>query len=176
MSQLYGKALANQIPDSTTGNQARVAFGAMSATLHAAYEKLAEYDPSGIGQWTGIDAGSGQAARNYLDSANDAMGKYYQQMPQSDDPLSSELLTKFKAAVSISSTACQYIDENFSTAFLGELTDAVIDACATVVGRVANGVSKVAGSFVGGTWWIWLLGIAGFVLLTKYKKATRGTA
>jgi len=174
MAQLYGKALANQIPDSTTGNQARIAFGAMTATLHAAYEKLAEYDPSGIGQWTGIDAGSGQAARNYLDSANDALAKYYAQMPENDQPLSSELLTKFKAAVSISSTACQYIDENFSTSFLAELADAVIEACATVVGRVANTVSKVAGSFIGGTWWIWLAGLVGFVLLTKYKKATRG--
>lgn len=174
MSQLYGKALANQIPDSTTGHQAREAFGAMTSTLHAAYTKLQEYDPTGLGQWTGIDAGSGQAARNYLDSANAALAKYYDQMPASDAPLSSELLTKFRAAVSISSTAAQYIDENFSTSFLGELADAVIEACATVVGRVANGVSKVAGSFIGGTWWIWLCGGVGLVLLTKYKKATKG--
>lgn len=170
MSQLYGKALANQIPDGTNGHQARVAIGAMTATLAAAYDKLAEYDGTGFASATGIDAGSVAAARQYLDGANEALAKYFPQMPASDDKLSAELLTKLRVCVSVASTAAQYIDENFSTSFLGELADAVIAACATVAGEVANAVSKVAGSFIGGTWWIWALLAVGLVLVTRYKR------
>lgn len=176
MAQLYGKALANQIPDGTNGNQARMAIGAMTNVLAEAYAKLAEYDGTGFASWSGLDAGSVQAARQYLDGANDALQKYFPQMPVSDDKLSAELVTKLRVAVSVSSTAAQYIDENFSTSFLAEMADAVIEACANVAGKVANAVSKVAGSFVGGTWWIWALLAVGLVFATKYKRATAGKA
>jgi len=176
MSQLYGKSLANQIPDSTTGNQARLAFGGMTSALHSAYLKLGEYDPTGLGDWTGIDAGSGQAAKQYLDDANGILSTYYAQMPVDDAPLSSQLLTKLKVAASTSSVAVKYIDDNFSTSFLAELADSVIEACATVVGKVANTVSKVAGSFLGGTWWIWVLVAVGVVLVKGTRKTSTGGA
>lgn len=174
MAQLYGKALANQIPDSTTGNQARLAFGAMTTALNGAYAKLAEYDVTGIGEGLGIDAGSLSQARQYLDTTNVRLGEYFPKFQANDEPLSSELLAQFKMCVSTTSVAVKYVDDNFSTSFLSELADAVIDACATVVGRVANTVSKVAGSFIGGTWWIWLCGVVALVLVTKYKKTTKG--
>jgi hypothetical protein len=176
MSQLYGKALANQIPDSTTGNQARLAFGAMTAALAGAYAKLGEYDSTGLAEGLGLDAGSITTAHSYLDTTNIRLSEYYPKFAATDDLLPADLLTQLRMCVSTSSVAVQYIDENFGTSFLAELVDNVIAACATVTGKVANAISKVAGSFIGGTWWIWLLVAAGFVLVGKYKKATGGGA
>jgi len=176
MAQLYGKALANQIPDSTTGNQARLAFGAMTKALSGAYGTLDGYDSTGLAEGLGLDAGSITTARQYLDSSNVRLGEYFPQYPATDALLPSDLLTKFRMCVSTTSVAVQYIDENFSTSFLAELADEVIAACATVTGKVANAVSKVAGSFIGGTWWIWVLAGVGLVLVSKYKKASGGAS
>lgn len=162
MSQLYGKQLANQIPATTTGNQARLAFGAMTENLHGAYQTLADYTDA---QATGshevatfravVDADAIAAARQYLDSTNDMLGRYFPDMPATDEALSAQQLAELKAAASICSVACMTIDDLFQTSWLASLVDAVIEATATVVGKVANAVSKVAGSFLGGTWWIW---------------------
>jgi hypothetical protein len=154
---LYGKALANQIPSSVTGNQARLGFGAMTSALQGAYQTLASYDLGGIGEWSGLDAGSVAAARQYLDSTNEMLQGYFADMPISDAPLSEHQLQEFKTSASTSSVAVKTIDDLFSTSWLGDLCDALIAAIGTVTSAVANAVSKVAGSFIGGTWWIWIL-------------------
>jgi len=168
---LIGKALANQVPASTTGNQARLMFGAMTSALSGAYSTLADYDSTGIAQWTGLDAGSVDSARGYLDSCNGILQKYFADMPISDAQLDSHQLQELKTAVSTSSVAVSTIDELFKTSWLQELCDAIVQAAGTVTAAIANTVSKVGGSFVGGTWWIWLLLGMGLILVTRYKNA-----
>lgn len=172
MSALYGKALARQIPDTTTGNQARLAFGFMTEALHGAYVTLGTYDPSGLSVATGLDAGAIEQAQGYLDDTNAALQKYFPNMPESDAALTVDQLAQLCLSVSISSTACQTIDSLFSTGFLAELSGNVIEACATVSGRVALAVSTVAGSFIGGTWWVWVLAGAALYLVNRYKQGT----
>jgi hypothetical protein len=169
---LYGKALADQIPASTTGNQARLLFGQMTSTLHNAYVTLQQYDSTGIGSKTGIDAGSVKAARQYLDDANGILQTYFLQMPASNSPLTADQLTKFKVAVSTSSAAVNYIDQNFGTGFLTEMFNnigqALVAIPSAVVSKVGGGISDVVLSFLKQTWWILLLGggaIAGFFYL-----------
>jgi len=169
MSQLYGKALANQVPGSVSGHQARTMFGAATAALAGAYETLGQYD-SGFAEWSGLDAGSIGAARSYLDSTNAMLAGYFSDMPESSEPLSEHQLQELRTAVSSSSVAVKTIDDLFSTSWLSELCDAVIAAAGTVTASIANGVSKVAGSFVGGTWWLWLLVAGGLVFWSRYKR------
>lgn len=169
---LYGKALADQIPASTTGNQARLLFGQITNTLHNAYVKLQEYDGTGVASKIGLDAGSVKAARQYLDDANGILQTYFLQMPVSNSPLTADQLTKFKVAVSTSSTAVNYIDANFGTGFLTELFNnigqALVSIPSAVVSKVGGGISNVLLAFLKQTWWIFLLaggGLAGFFYL-----------
>ena len=158
---LYGKALADQVPGSVTGNRARIAFGKMTASLHDAYLTLQKYDATGVARTTGLDAGSVDTARQYLNDANDALQKYFLQMPASDSPLTSDQLTKFKAAVSISSTAVKTIDDLFNTSFLSELFtnigQSIVAVSRKVVGKVGEGAADIVWSFLKQTWWIFLI-------------------
>jgi hypothetical protein len=158
---LYGKALADQVPSSVTGNQARVAFGKMTESLHNAYLTLQKYDSTGIARTTGLDAGSVNAARQYLDGANDALQKYFLQMPASDSPLTDDQLTKFKVAVSTSSAAVKTIDDLFNTSFLSELFtnvgQSIVAVSSKVVGKVGEGAADIVWAFLKQTWWIFLL-------------------
>jgi hypothetical protein len=165
---LIGKQLAKQIPDTTTGNTARIMFGAMTSALSGAYDTLASYDLGGIAQATGLDAGSVQAAHDYLDSTNQMLQGYYVDMPATDDPLGAHQLDELKTAVSTSSVAVSTVDDLFGTSWLAELSDSIVAAANTVSAAVANTISKVAGSFIGGTWWIIALGLGGLYLWHKY--------
>lgn len=171
---LVGKALANQIPSTVTGNQARLAFGAMTTSLSSAYGTLADWDSTGIAQATGLDAGAVAAGRQYLDSTNAMLAKYFSDMPESDSPLNDQQLLELKTSVSGCSVAVDQIDQLFRTSWLSELCDAIIEACATVTGKVANAVSKVAGSFIAGTWWIWVIVVVVVVVVKRGKAVPRG--
>lgn len=173
---LYGKQLAKQVPDTVSGNQARVMFGAMTRSLANAYSTLANYDSLGIAQFTGLDAGSVEAARHYLDTTNAMIGGYYGNMFEDDAALTDLLLQQLRASVSASSVAVKTIDDLFGTPWLSELCDAIVEAAKTVSATIANNVSKVAGSFIGGTWWLWLLVLGGVILATRYKRAGKGAA
>lgn len=169
---LYGKALADQIPSRTTGNQARLLFGQMTASLHNAYVKLKEFDSTGIGSRTGLDAGSVKAARDYLDNANGILQTYFLQMPASHNALTADQLQKLKVAVSTSSTAVNYIDENFGTGFLAEMFNAIGQALVDIPGaaasKIGSGVSDIVLNFLKETWWIILLaggGLVGFMYI-----------
>lgn len=135
---LYGKALANTIPATTTGYQARSMFGKMTKQLGNAYATLANYDPSGIAQKSGIDAGSVKAARQYLDSTNDMLGKYYAQMPESNEPLTADQLQKLKTSVSGASVAVKTVDDLFGTPFWRELAGDITEAAKTVTKAIAS--------------------------------------
>lgn len=166
--RLYGKALASQVPTSTTGHQARLMYGAMTAALGNAYATLAEYDTGGIAEWSGLDAGAVAAARGYLDSTNEMLGRYYANVPPSDAVLTAQELAELRASVSTSSVACKTIDDLFSTSWLAELADSVVAAAGTVSATVAGAVAKVAGSFLGGIWWMLALAAGGW-LLWRYR-------
>ena len=170
MSQLYGKDLSKQVPASTTGNQARLMFGAMTSALAGAYSTLADYDTGGVAQWTGLDAGSVQTARDYLDSTNTMLQGYYADMPTADSAISAHQLQELQTSVSTSSVAVKTIDDLFGTGWLSELCDSIVAAAGTVSAAIANTVSKVAGSFIGGTWWLILLIVAGLVVWSRYKR------
>ena len=178
---LYGKQLAKQISDSTTGNQARRMFGAMADALANAYATLDSYKwdsalqamvvPGGAAIY-GLTPDAVTPAREYLDSTNAMIEGYYGNMFEDDAELTSALLDQLRTSVSVSSTAVKTVDDLYGTSMLSDLCDSIVDAAGTVVAKVANGVSKLAGSFIGGTWWIWaLIGAGAFVWYKWVRKA-----
>lgn len=142
---LSGKALANTIPDTTTGYQARAMFGIMTQKLAGAYDTLRAYDPTGLAKATKIDAGSIDAARQYLDSTNTMLAKYYAQMPNSGDKLTADQLKKLKVAVSTSSVAVKTVDDLFGTSFWRELGGEIVEAAKTVAAKVNATIGFSAG-------------------------------
>lgn len=151
---LYGKALAETVPATTTGHQARAIFGQLASTVHSAYETLASYDSTGVARATGLDAGSVAAAKQYLDSTNDMLAKYYPQMPASTAPLAAQQLAQLRTAVSTTSVAVKTIDDLFSTSWLSEVGTSIAQAAPQVVGKVGEGISSVLFAFLKETWWI----------------------
>jgi hypothetical protein len=181
--RLYGKALANQIPATTTGHQARTMFGAMTEALAHAYDTLGAYDASTPGAAAGalsgifpflgaasaaLDPGEVAAAQSYLDSTNEMLAKYFPRMPASDDVLTDQQLAELRTSVSTSSAAVQIIDELFGTSWLSQLSDSIVEACGTVTAAIASTVAKVGGSMIGGMWWLLALGLGGLLLWHKY--------
>lgn len=170
---LIGKALANQIPESTTGKQAAAVCRGMLAALGRAYGVVDAYDPSGLAQASGLDAGSVEAAKMYLDGQREYVDRVLSDCPTSDNPIASTLLARVRAAASGSSTACKYVDDNFQTSFAAELSAEVVAVTGTIVGKIGDAVSTVAGSFIGSTWWVWIL--VGLALL-GWRKLQKGGA
>ena len=138
---LTGKALANTVTANTTGNQARAMFGQMTKALSNAYATLKNYDSSSVAERSGIDAGSVKAARQYLDSTNTMLGKYYPNFAANNDKISSTQLTQLRLCVSSASTAAKTIDDLFSTSWASELTSEIANA--------AKGIISKAGDIVG---------------------------
>lgn len=138
---LTGKALANTVTANTTGNQARAMFGQMTKALSNGYATLKNYDSGSVAERSGIDAGSVKAARQYLDSTNAMLGKYYPNMPASNDKLTATQLSQLKLCVSSASTAAKTIDDLFSTSWLAELSAEITNA--------AKGIISKAGDMVG---------------------------
>jgi hypothetical protein len=146
----YGKALSAKIPASTTGYQARAMFGQMTGWLSKAYATLKNYDPSGIAAASRIDAGSIKAAREYLDSTNQMLAKYYAQMPATNDALTADQLNKLKVAVSTSSVAVKTVDDLFGTSFWKELGTEIVQAGKEIVSKVNTGIGFSAGMIAAG--------------------------
>jgi hypothetical protein len=162
---LYGKALSKTIADTTTGYQARALFGKMTTALGKAYATLKNYDPSGIAQATKIDAGSVKAAREYLDSTNVMLGKYYKQMPESNNRLTADQLNKLRVAVSTSSVAVKTVDDLFGTSWGSELFGEITTAAKQIVSKAGDvvGLDKTSMAIaVGG-----IIGAAVLVLAIK---------
>ena len=137
---LTGKALANTIPDTTTGYQARSMFGNMTKALSNAYVTLQNYDPSGFAAATKLDAGSIKAARDYLDSTNKTLAKYYPKMPESNNALTAEQLKQLKLCVSTASTAAKTVDDMFSTSWFSELATEIQGAAKGIIHKAADTV------------------------------------
>lgn len=142
---LSGKALANTIPAETTGYGARKMFGEMTQALANAYSTLQNYDPNKTAQRTGLDAGSVKAARDYLDSTNTMLAKYYKQMPESSDKLTADQLKKLKVAVSTSSTAVKTVNDLFGTSWAMELTKEIGKAAVEVPKQILHGAAEAVG-------------------------------
>lgn len=137
---LTGKALANTIPTKVTGYQARSMFGDMTKAISGAYVTLQNYDPSKIAQSTKLDAGSVKAARQYLDSTNAMLTKYYPNMPESAEPLTAEQLKQLKLCVSSASTAAKTVDDLFNTTWTAELFAEIQKAAQGIVKKAADTV------------------------------------
>ncbi|MDD5551333.1 MAG: hypothetical protein PHS34_08740 [Candidatus Omnitrophica bacterium] len=142
---LYGKALANTIPAETTGYGARKMFGEMTQALANAYSTLQSYDPNRIAERSGIDAGSVKAARDYLDSTNAMLAKYYKQMPESSNKLTADQLNKLKVAASTSSVAVKTVNDLFGTSWAMELTKEIGKAAVEVPKQVLHGAAEAVG-------------------------------
>lgn len=142
---LYGKALAKTIPAETTGYGARKMFGEMTQALANAYATLKNYDPNAIAQKSGIDAGSVKAARDYLDSTNTMLAKYYKQMPESSAKLTADQLNKLRTAVSTSSVAVKTVNDLFGTSWSMELTKEIAKAAVEVPKQVLHGAAEAVG-------------------------------
>jgi hypothetical protein len=143
---LYGKALSATVSPTTTGNQARSMFGKMTASLSNAYATLKNYDPKGIAQKSGIDAGSVKAAKDYLDNTNSMLAKYYKQMPATEQALTPDQLNKLKVAVSTSSVAVKTVDDMFGTSWGSELFGEITKAGKMIIAKAADtvGLSKTS--------------------------------
>lgn len=177
--ELYGKALANQIPDSTSGNQGQAMFGAMATAIAGAYSTLSSYQWDSVKQAMVIPGGAiiygltpdtVGPAKNYLDSVNAAIQGYYANTFADDAQLTPDLLTQLRASASMTSVAVKTIDELYSTSWASELADSIVDAAGTVTAKIASAVAHVAGSFIGGTWWIWLCVAGGLVVYSRWKR------
>lgn len=142
---LYGKALAATIPAETTGYGARKMFGEMAQALKNAYGTLQTYDPNAVAQRSGLDAGSVKAAREYLDSTNDMLAKYYKQMPESSAKLTADQLNKLKVAASTSSVAVKTVNDLFGTTWAMELTKEIAKAAVEVPKTVLHGAAEAVG-------------------------------
>lgn len=142
---LYGKALSKTIPATTTGFQARSMFGRMTSELSRSYKTLANYDPTGLAKASKIDAGSIDAARQYLDSTNSMLTKYYPHMPESNEALSTQQLKELQTAVSTTSVAIKTIDDLFGTSFWKEFGAEIVQAAKTVAKTVNQAVGFSAG-------------------------------
>lgn len=135
---LTGKALANTVTANTTGNQARAMFGQMTKALSNAYATLKNYDSGSVAERSGIDAGSVKAARQYLDSTNAMLGKYYPNMPATNDKLTATQLSQLKLCVSSASTAAKTIDDLFSTSWASELTAEIVNAAKGIISKTRD--------------------------------------
>jgi hypothetical protein len=174
MSALQGRALADIIPRKTTGYQARSMFGKMTQALHQAYQTLAEYQSTGsiavimptlAAVKFAITGDAITAARQYLDSTNTMLAKYYAAMPESNAVLTDLQYQQLQTAVSGASVAVNQVDQMFSTPWSSELASDLAAAAGTITAQIATTAAKVAGSavgsFVGKTWWLLLLGAGG---------------
>jgi hypothetical protein len=174
MSVLRGKALAEVIPRRVTGYQARSMFGDLTRSLGNAYQTLAEYQSTGaIGVIVpalaavkfALTRDAINAAKQYLDSTNDMLKKYYAQMPESNATLTDLQFQQLQASVYGTSIAVSEIDQLFTTPWSAELADDIINAAGTVsawiAGKTSQVVGDVLGSILGKTWWILLLGAGG---------------
>jgi len=145
---LTGKALANTITAKTTGYQARGMFGKMTKALGNAYATLDNYGPSVITQVAvpatavikKLDAGSVKAARQYLDSTNAMLSKYYPLMPENNEPLPAKQLEQLKLCVSGASTAAKTVDDLFKTSWAAELFAEIAAAAKAIVKKAADTV------------------------------------
>lgn len=177
MAALYGKALAKQVPDSTTGNQARTMFGAMADSLSNAYATLSSYHwdsglqamliPGGAAIY-GLTPDAVTPAREYLDSVNTEIQGYYANTFEDDAQLTPLLLDQLRTSVSAASTAVKQIDDLYGTSMLSDLADSIVEAAGTVSAAIASAVAKVAGSFLGGMWWLIALGIGVLLVWRKW--------
>jgi hypothetical protein len=175
---LTGKQLAAQVPDSTTGNQSRAMFGAMATAIGNAYATLASYQwdstlqafliPGGAIIY-GLTPDTVGAAKAYLDTTNAMIQGYYANTFEDDATLTPLLLAQLRTSVSGTSVAVKTIDDLFSTSWASELGDEITTAAGTVSAAIANTVAKVAGSFIGGAWWLIALAIVGVILYRKYR-------
>jgi hypothetical protein len=174
MNTLYGRELANVIPRGITGHQARTMFSELTRWLANAYQTLTEYQSTGtIGMifpglakvkfyFTGEAVA---AAKQYLDSTNAMLQKYFPQMPASTERLPDLQFTQLQTSVSGTSVAVREVDQMFGTPWSAELSNDIVEAAGTVSAWLANKVAKVVGNTLGGilgqTWWILLLGAGG---------------
>ena len=195
MGALYGKALAKTIPGSTTGNQALAMFAALRAAIASANGVLANYgasDTTTAAVSSGLDAlpfvggvagslfgglaetagGPRAAAQAYLSDTAATLDKYQPNFVANDTQIAAAQLVQLRVCVSTTSVAVKYVDDNFSTGFLAELADSLLDAADTVGAAVAKTVSHVVGSFFGATWWIWV--VAGVAIVVYYSALAKG--
>lgn len=163
-AEQYGKALAALIPVTTTGHQARIIFGQMTASLAKAYATLKAYDPSGIAAASRIDAGSINAARNYLDSTNKMLAGYYTQMPVSNNVLTADQLNKLKLSVSASSIAVKTVDDLFGSSFWKELGTEILRTAKVALDKINKGIGLSAGMIAAAGFGV------GFLVLAIKKK------
>lgn len=162
MAGLYGKALARTIPASTTGVQAQAIFAAQHTAIARAQATLSAYA-------SGFSIGQGDAvatAQQYLSDIAQMLDRYEPGFVATEQPITDLQLVQLRACVSTASVMCRFIDDNFSTAYLQELSDSIVGILATAAAKAAKAGADVFGSFIGGSWWIWLA--TGVALLGYY--------
>jgi len=174
MKTLYGRELASIIPRGVTGYQARSMFGDLTRQLSNAYQTLTEYQSTGAiavifpalaAVKFAITKDAVAAAKQYLDSTNAMLQKYYPQMPESAVKLADLQFAQLQTAVSGTSVAVREIDQMFGTPWSTELTNDIITAAGTVSAWIAGNAAKIVGNVAGGilgkAWWLILLGAGG---------------
>jgi hypothetical protein len=153
-------------------------FGAMAKAISDAYATLAAYHwDSGLQAMVipggaliyGLTPDTVTPAKEYLDSTNTMIQGYYANTYEDDATLTPALLDQLRASVSVTSVAVKTIDDLYGTSWLSELCDSIVAAAGTVAAAVANTVGKIAGSFIGEFWWEIALGVAGLVLISRFK-------
>jgi hypothetical protein len=182
---LYGASLSKYVPDGCTWGQGTDVCAACEDAAKASYSVFSDWanaknhglaDAARMAFLNGLDSGQTDQLKSQLDdayAATLALDQLIQEQGQAgswDDPMPADYVAKLHGVVANMSSMMSTIDAWFSVSLTGALSDSIIATVGGISGTVANAVSKVAGSFIGGTWWIWLLVGAAFVVSPKLRK------
>ncbi len=181
---LYGQDLSKYIPPDCTWSQGTDICLALETAARKSYDVFSTWsnlsnhgalDAARMALLNSLDASQTAALKGQLDDAYAAVlatdTLIQEQAAQNgwDAPMPPDYVGKLRAVVEVSSGMQKTIDDWFSVSIGGALSDSIVSTVGGVSATVGNAVSKLAGSFIGATWWVWLLVGAGVVLYLKTK-------
>jgi len=183
---LYGQNLSAQVPDGCTWSQGTDVCAACEAAAQSSYSVFSDWqnaqnhglaDAARMAFLNSLDASQTAQLKSQLDdalAATLALDQLIQQQGQDtgwDEAMPADYVAKLRGVVANMSSMMATIDSWFSVSLTGALSDAIVSTVGGISGTVANAISKVAGNFIGGTWWVWLIVAGVVVLYVKGKKA-----
>lgn len=139
-----------------SGYTARALLGKALTILHSAYERTDSYQSGPLG------AQEANQNREYLDGIRIRAESDYAKIPETDEPLASNLANQVAFDIaSIESAVGQTMDILAGSA-IGELGTSILDA--------GKGLAKGWSGLI--PWWVWLLaaGVVLFVIAQKFRK------
>lgn len=174
---LYGENLAKTLPASPTLDDLRQVMLADHDALVAVEANFSAWDDFkangavdavNLSLLQAIDPASVDSVRAIWSQQFGSMALITAGIDASDDPPSDDLVSLCRDHLSNDSDFIHTVDSIFHTSVGTQLADATVSEVGDLSAKVANAVSKVAGNFLGGVWWIVALALGALVLWHKY--------